>query len=100
MYYNTNKTTGVKLKKYKEITNKQEGLILELFRLNPKLELSPFEVHTVLQRLNVLKAPITSIRRAITDLTNEDKLVKTTKRKLGPFGRDSFCWKYNKIKQK
>ena len=92
MYYNTNKTTGTKLKKYKEKNTKQEGLILELFRLNPKLELSPFEVHTVLKRLNVLKAPITSIRRAITDLTNEDKLVKTTKRKLGPFGRDSFCW--------
>ena len=96
MYYNTNKTTGTKLKKYKETSTKQEGLILELFRLNPKLELSPFEVQTALKRFNVLTAPITSIRRAITDLTSSRKLVRTKTRKLGPYGRDSFCWKYSK----
>ena len=95
MYYNTNKTTGVKLKKYKENNNKQEGLILELFRLNPKLELSPFEVHTVLKRLNVLKAPITSIRRALTDLTSKGKLVKSSIMKMGPYGKQVHCWKLN-----
>ena len=94
MYYNTAKTTGDRLWKHKEKNNKQEGLILELFKLNPKLELSPFEVQTALKRFNVLKAPITSIRRAITDLTNNEMLVKTATRKLGPYGRDSFCWKY------
>ncbi len=94
MYYNTAKTTGDKLKKHKEKNNKQDSLILELFKLNPKLELSPFEVQTALRRFNVLKAPITSIRRAITDLTNDNMLVKTKTRKLGPYGRDSFCWKY------
>ena len=96
MYYNTLVSTGNKLREYKEKSNKQEDLILELFKLNPKLELSPFEVQTVLKRFNVLRVPITSIRRAITDLTNNSKLVKTTTRKLGPYGRDSFCWKYNK----
>ena len=96
MYYNTAKATGDRLKKYKEKNNKQTDLILELFKLNPKLELSPFEVQTALKRFNVLRAPITSIRRAITDLTSNDRLVRTKTRKLGPYGRDSFCWKYSK----
>ena len=98
MYYNTAKTTGDRLKRYKENNNKQEGLILELFKLNPKLELSPFEVQTVLKRFNVLRVPITSIRRAITDQTSDSRLLKTSTRKLGPYGRDSYCWKYKKTK--
>ena len=96
MYYNTLVSTVNKLREYKEKSNKQEDLILELFKLNPKLELSPFEVQTALKRFNVLTAPITSIRRAITDLTSSRKLVRTKTRKLGPYGRDSFCWKYSK----
>ena len=98
MYYNTLASTGNKLREYKEKSNKQEDLILELFKLNPKLELSPFEVQTVLKRFNVLRVPITSIRRAITDLTSDSRLIKTSTRKLGPFGRDSYCWKYKKTK--
>ena len=94
MYYNTTKATRNKLRKFKENNNNQNDLILELFKINPKLELSPFEVQTALRRFNVLNAPITSIRRAITDLTGDRRLVKTRTRILGPYGRDSFCWKY------
>ena len=94
MYYNTTKTTANKLKKFVKTNKGQSKLILELFKINPKLELSPFEVQTALKRLRLLNAPITSIRRAITDLTAEGNLTRTSTRKLGPYGRDSFCWKF------
>jgi len=94
MYYNTTKTTANKLKKFVKTNKGQSKLILELFKINPKLELSPFEVQTALKRLRLLNAPITSIRRAITDLTTEGNLKRTDTRKLGPYGRDSFCWKF------
>lgn len=94
MYYNTTKTTANKLKKFVKNNKGQNKLILELFKINPKLELSPFEVQTALKRLRLLNAPITSIRRAITDLTTEGGLTRTATRKLGPYGRDSFCWKF------
>ena len=40
-----------------------------------------------------MRAPITSIRRAITDLTNEGKLVKTNSLKKGNYGKKCHCWK-------
>ena len=94
MYYNTTHATATKLKRFVKNNKGQNKLILELFRINPKLELSPFEVQTALKRLRLLNAPITSIRRAITDLTTEGNLARTATRKLGPYGRDSFCWKF------
>ncbi len=94
MYYNTTKTTANKLKKFAKTNKRQDKLILELFKINPKLELSPFEVQTALKRLRLLNAPITSIRRAMTDLTTQGNLTRTNTRKLGPYGRDSFCWKF------
>ena len=33
------------------------------------------------------QTPLTSIRRAITDLTNQDKLLKTNKKVMGGSGR-------------
>ena len=37
--------------------------------------------------------PITSIRRALSDLTSECKLTKTDNKKLGPYGKHEFTWK-------
>ena len=37
--------------------------------------------------------PITSIRRAITDLTNAGKLTKTDTMKLGRYGKHVHTWK-------
>ena len=96
MYYNTSNNTGSRLKEFVKNNKGQEKLILELFKINPKLALSPFEVQTALKRFKLLNAPITSIRRAITDLTSTGNLAKTTVKKLGPYGRDSYCWKFNK----
>jgi hypothetical protein len=39
------------------------------------------------------QTPLTSIRRAITDLTNRDRLVKTDKKVLGSAGRKTYTWR-------
>jgi len=39
------------------------------------------------------QTPLTSIRRAITDLTNRNRLVKTDKKVLGSAGRKTYTWK-------
>ena len=40
--------------------------------------------------------PLTSIRRSITDLTKEGKLIKTETKKIGSYGRANYCWKLAK----
>ena len=52
---------------------------------------SPFDVLD----LTELNAPITSIRRALTDLTSKGKLVKSSIMKMGPYGKQVHCWKLN-----
>ena len=39
------------------------------------------------------QTPLTSIRRAISDLTNRNRLVKTDKKVLGGAGRKTYTWR-------
>ena len=40
-----------------------------------------------------LRCPITSIRRAMTNLSNEGKLVKTNKKVKGLYGKQEHLWR-------
>ena len=37
--------------------------------------------------------PLTSVRRAVTNLTNRGDLVKTDKQVKGPYGRPEYQWR-------
>jgi hypothetical protein len=84
MFYNTNKTqdiaTAIKQ------NNKQEMQVYKLFQQHQKL--SPSAVWEMLGA----KYPITSIRRAITDLTNQGLLVKTDNLTPGAYGKNEHVW--------
>jgi len=41
------------------------------------------------------KAPLTSIRRSMTTLTNKGKLIKTFETTHGIYGKPEFIWKIN-----
>lgn len=41
------------------------------------------------------KVPLTSIRRAITDLTKDGRLIKTTEKKLECLGKPNYKWILN-----
>ena len=91
MYYNTNDEAGNTLRSSRNKTKTQEEIILEFFTNNPNLQLSPFEISDTLE----LNAPITSIRRAMTNLTLEGKLKKTNVMGVGPYGKHVHTWRLN-----
>jgi hypothetical protein len=91
MYYNTTNLSGLDLKNAQGSVLKQEDRIYEFFKANANREITPFEVLEALYEHSPV--PITSVRRAITNLTDEDKLIKTNNQKTGPYGKPSYCWK-------
>jgi len=91
-FYNTIDENGDDLNKSKRHAKMQEQVVLLLFISNPTLEATPFEV---LESLNLKNTPITSIRRAMTNLTDKGKLIKMEKKKIEQFGKANHCWKLN-----
>jgi hypothetical protein len=83
-YYNTNNESGEVLKNSEIQAKNQEFLILNYFVKNPCSCLTPFEVQ---ERLGLKGVPITSIRRALTNLTNNHKLLKSVQMRKGIFGK-------------
>jgi hypothetical protein len=95
MYYNTTNETGISLKTNFEKADNQTRLTLSVFQTYPNDNLSANDVWSFLidnESINE-QTPLTSIRRAITDLTNQDRLVKTDKKVLGSAGRKTYTWK-------
>ena len=83
MFYNTINDVSSSL----VTTRTQERIILDCFKA-AKEPLSPSMVHF----LTKLKCPITSIRRAMSDLTKRGSLTKTTKYTIGKFGKKEHLW--------
>ncbi len=89
-YYNTTHEEGQQLSLYEGLARTQDERIYEYFHNNWHAEMSPSQVQNCLAMTDV---PLTSIRRAITSLTNEGKLVKTDRKVRGPYGRPEHCWR-------
>ena len=95
MYYNTTNENGSLLQTNMKQANNQEQLTLAVFQTYPNENLSANEVWAFLidnESINE-QTPLTSIRRAITDLTNEGKIVKTNRKVLGSAGRKTYTWR-------
>jgi hypothetical protein len=93
MFYNTTKLKGNELKAAEETAKTQEEIILEFFESNRNLEASPETV----QILNFSShVPLTSIRRGVTNLTNDGKLLKTEKTEVGRYGAKTHLWTLKK----
>lgn len=93
-YYNTTHQSGAALRKRQANAKTQQDVIADYYRKYPYLRFSPSQI----QRATGLDAPITSIRRAITNLANADLLVKTTDMVEGAFGAPEHQWQW-RIKQ-
>ena len=87
MFYNTiNEVSSVLVTSHSN-TRTQEAIILDCFK-SAKEPLSPSMVHF----LTKLKCPITSIRRAMSDLSKDGKLVKLEQFTIGKFGKKEHLW--------
>tara|TARA_R110000803_G_scaffold192272_1_gene255075 strand:- start:1408 stop:1683 length:276 start_codon:yes stop_codon:yes gene_type:complete len=87
-YYNTTNLTGSELSKAISVAKSQAEKIKTLFRLTQK-ELTPFDVLAFFSE----QTPVTSIRRAMTNLTNDGYLVQTENTKVEKYGKINYKWK-------
>lgn len=92
-WYNTINFSGEDLKRENAKAKKQEELILALFKANPDKKLSPSQVHTIVGRKYQIYPPITSIRRALTNLTGRLELIKTDEMIPGLYHLPEHTWK-------
>lgn len=93
MYYNTLKLKGKDLELARENAKSQEDFIKWVFDNESDLQITPSQMNELYGN----NTPITSIRRAITNLTNSDYLEKTDIQVMGIYGKPEHVWK-KKIK--
>jgi len=86
-FYQTIDQTGSALKESNKKTRKQEELILDLF-VKRNRPLSP----SMVLSQSGLNCPITSIRRAMTDLCKAGRIVKTDRQIKGIYGKAEHLW--------
>ena len=93
-FYQTIDQTGSALKESNKKASKQEDLIYSLFvkrnePLSPSMVLSQ----------SGLNCPITSIRRAMTDLCKAGRIVKTDRQVKGMYGKAEHLWELPDLKE-
>lgn len=89
-YFDTTNLPHKELMKAIANASSQAEKIEIFFKRNPQSEFTPFEVHRALFDEST---PITSTRRAMNTLTENDVLYKLDKQREGDFGRMNNCWK-------
>ena len=101
MYFNTTQKKGFQLLKANERTDSIKSRLLILFKAfatdttHPGLTGS--DAHKLHMREFGSKSPIWSVRARLTTLVNEGKLIKTSKKKIGPQGEPEHYYKLRKL---
>lgn len=89
-YFNTTKAKGDELATYRRKAAGQETVIAEFFKQRPGRMFTPSDLSALLPR-----APLTSVRRAISNLTAAGLLEKTEIKRPGVFNRPEHAWRLN-----
>lgn len=87
-FFNTTHEQGEQLDMFVQHANSQDEKILRYFQTNKKM----FSPSQVWKHVFDRSIPITSVRRAMTSLANDGKLIKTNHKIAGPFGRPEYLW--------
>jgi len=89
-FYNTTNETNPELATYQGQAKTQDQKIMIWFHSRVfNSGFTPSEImHNVLP-----EAPITSVRRSMSNLTADGKLVKTLEKRKGIYGRPEYVWK-------
>ena len=89
-FFNTTRESNPKLAEYRAKARTQDDEVMAIVvRLGGTA--SPSEVWNSIDPKG--RCPITSVRRAMTNLTNAGRLVKTETKVMGLFGRNEYQWK-------
>jgi len=92
IFFNTTNQKADELKASRFKAGQQNAEILALFTLYHYRSFTPSEVYNYFQKEG-RHWPLTSIRRAITTLTNEGFLVITNEMRMGNYGVKTSAWK-------
>lgn len=87
-YYNTTSLEGEDLAEARKNSRSQQEMVMEVFRESPDLRMTPWDVQRHLPF-----CPITSVRRAITDLTDAGELEKTSHKREGAYEAPNYTWR-------
>lgn len=79
----------------RDSATKQEKIIARFFYHNPDHHIGPGRLHDQ----QGYDWPVTSTRRAITNLTTDGILVKTEFQSAGPYGRPEHHWQWRNPKK-
>lgn len=93
LWYNTISLSGEQLKTENAKALAQGELILAIFKANPSRSLSPSQLFHIFNKKYFLHPPITSIRRAVTNLTKDGVLIKTDERVQGLYHLNEYTWR-------
>jgi hypothetical protein len=88
-YHNTNRESGEALQASRRQAGRQQDAVLAFFQAHPDTPFAPHEI----QVLVLPGAPLTSIRRAITNLTTSGLLEKTDQMRTGTYDKDVHTWR-------
>lgn len=80
---------------YDRAAKRQECKIIDFFLRNPTGKFTPSEILAIL--FSDTKPPITSIRRAMTNLTDKGQLEMLDERAKGPYGRPEHYWQVDEV---
>ena len=90
-FHNTINETGERLTELKQNAKTQQEKILRHFFMNRNYACTPFEIQVCV----LPGTPITSIRRAITNLTTQGHLIKEKEQKVEKYGVKNNYWSFN-----
>jgi hypothetical protein len=91
-FHNTTHERGPELEKAVVTALKQEEKVSAIFRLAGRA-LTPSEVHAWGVKKNHETWLLTSVRRAISNLTDAGVLWRTHEKKRGPYKRNEYLWR-------
>lgn len=98
IFHDTVPLPDEEIPKAREMAKKQREYILMVFWHHPEINFTPVEVQAILIESelcpNIL---LTSVRRSITDLTKEGRLIKCqwSESREGRYGKLNRCWRYS-----
>jgi len=90
-FYNTTNESGEQLELFTQKAMKQEDKVMLIFK--EKYALTAYQCYQLYLLKYEVNTPLTSIRRAITNLTNKGKLDMTVNKQVGGYGRDNYIYK-------